>query len=87
MSVARVFKVSERVRLKFKAEAFDLFNHANFQQNTIDNVQYTTTQATDGSGNGLPIWTAAPNGHFGAPLAIAPRYGSRSFQFSGRVSF
>ena len=87
LSVARVFKVSERVRLKFKAEAFDLFNHANFQQNTIDNVQYTTTQATDGSGNGLPIWTAAPNGHFGAPLAIAPRYGSRSFQFSGRVSF
>ena len=86
-SVARTFKLNERVSLKFLAEAFDLLNHANFQQNNINNVQYTTTQASDSAGNGLPFWTAAANPSFGAPGAMAPRIGSRSFQFSGRVSF
>jgi hypothetical protein len=86
-SVARVFKLNERVNLKVLAEAFDLFNHPNFQQNNINNVQYTTTQQTDSAGNGLPLWTAVANPSFGAPGAMAPRIGSRSFQFSGRISF
>jgi len=86
-SVARTFKLNERISLKFLAEAFDLFNHPNFQQNNINNVQYTTTQATDSADNGLPFWTATANSSFGAPGAMAPRIGSRSFQFSGRVSF
>lgn len=86
-SVARLFRINERIHLKVVAEAFDLFNHPNFQQNNINNVQYTTTQATDSSGNGLPFWTAVANPSFGAPGAMAPRIGSRSFQFSGRVSF
>jgi len=86
-SVARTFKINERINLKFLAESFDLFNHANFQQNNINNVQYNTTQATDASGNGLPFWTATVNPSFGAPGAMAPRIGSRSFQFSGRISF
>lgn len=81
-SVARAVKVSERMNLKFSAEAFDLFNHPNFQQNAVDNVQYTTAQI--GSTNN---WTATPNPHFGAGLAMAPRYGSRAFQFSARFSF
>jgi hypothetical protein len=86
-SVARLFRLNERIHLKFVAEAFDLFNHPNFQQNNINNVQYTTTQATDSAGNGLPFWTAVANPSFGAPGAMAPRIGSRSFQFSGRISF
>jgi len=93
-SVARSVRVSERVRLKFKAEAFDLFNHANFQQAVLDNVQYFVTQRTDKGGNPLPIWDLDPtkgnngkNDHFGKPGAIAPRYGSRSFQFSARINF
>jgi hypothetical protein len=81
-SVARAVKLSERMNLKFSAEAFDLFNHPNFQQNAVDNVQYTTAQI--GSTNN---WTATPNPHFGAGLAMAPRYGSRAFQFSARFSF
>jgi Carboxypeptidase regulatory-like domain/TonB dependent receptor len=86
-SVARTFKLTERINLKFLAEAFDLFNHPNFQQNNINNVLYTTTQATDSAGNGLPFWSATANPSFGAPGAMAPRIGSRSFQFSGRISF
>ncbi len=86
-SVARLFKLNERINLNFVAEAFDLFNHPNFQQSNINNVQYTTTQATDSAGNGLPLWTAVANPSFGAPGAMAPRIGSRSFQFSGRISF
>jgi len=81
-SVSRAVKIKERMNLKFSAEAFDLFNHANFQQNAVDNVQYTTTEI--GSSNN---WTASPNPHFGAGLAMAPRYGSRAFQFSTRFSF
>ncbi len=86
-SVARTFKLTERINLKFLAEGFDLFNHPNFQQNNINNVLYTTTQATDSAGNGLPVWSATTNRSFGAPGAMAPRIGSRSFQFSGRISF
>jgi len=86
-SVARLFKLTDRINLKLLAEAFDLFNHPNFQQNDINNVQYNTTQETDSSGKGLPIWTATPNSSFGAPGAMAPRIGSRSFQFSARISF
>ncbi|HKW68596.1 MAG TPA: hypothetical protein VJP04_14985, partial [Terriglobales bacterium] len=81
-SVARAVKINERMNLKFSAEAFDLFNHPNFQQNAVDNVQYTTAQI--GTTNN---WTATPNPHFGAGLAMAPRYGSRAFQFAARFSF
>jgi hypothetical protein len=93
-SVARDVKVSERVRLRFKAEAFDLFNHPNFQQSVVDNVQYFVTQRTDQGGNPLPIWDLDPtkgnngrNDHFGKPGAIAPKYGSRNFQLSARITF
>jgi hypothetical protein len=87
LNVARVIKLSERMNLKLVAEGFNILNHPNFQQSPVNQVQYTTTQATDSGGNGLPIWTAQTNPDFGKPLAIAPRYGSRNFQFSARFSF
>src|SRR5262249_596647 len=87
-SLARNVKVREHVVLRFKAEAFNLFNHPNYQQSVIDNVQYSVTQETDTSGNPLPIWdVTGQNGDFGKPQAIAPKDGSRNFQFSVRVSF
>lgn len=82
-SVARLFKLKEGINLKLAAEAFDLLNHPNFQQNTVDNVQYTTSQPDPS----LPDYTATANPDFGAPLATAPRIGSRSFQFSARFTF
>ena len=84
-SVSRDFHLGERYQVRVAAEAFDLFNRANFQQNTVDNVQYTLTQTGANGTNG--VWSAAPNSDFGAPLAIVPRFGARSFQFSTRVSF
>lgn len=85
LSVSRVFRFGERCSLGVTAEAFDLFNHPNFQQNTVDNVQYSVTQTGANGTNG--IWTAAANPDFGAPLAVVPRFGARSFQFSTRFSF
>jgi hypothetical protein len=91
LSVARAFKLNERFGLKLKAESFNLFNHANFQQNAVDNVQYTTTQECAASDpncdNPLPIWDATVNDHFGKPLFAAPKFGSRNVQLSVRMEF
>jgi hypothetical protein len=85
-SVSRTFHLGERYQLGFRAEAFDLFNHPNYQQNVVNNVQYTATLDPNSPGtNGL--WTATPNSFFGTPGAIVPRFGARSFQFSTRLSF
>jgi len=85
--IARTFKVTERVGLRFTAESFNIFNHANFQQGVVNNVQYTLTQRSDSGGNGLNLWDATANPTFGHSLAAAPRYGARSLQFSARMNF
>jgi hypothetical protein len=91
LSVARSFKLNERFGLKLRAEAFNLFNHANFQQNAVDNVQYTTSQECTPVGDPnctpLPIWDAAVNDHFGKPIFAAPKIGSRNLQLSARIEF
>ncbi|MGB8475094.1 MAG: TonB-dependent receptor [Candidatus Acidiferrum sp.] len=91
LSVARAFKLTERFGLKFRIEAFNVFNHANFQQGAVDNVQYTTNQEctpqSDGSCTPLPIWDATANSTFGKPLFAAPKYGSRNLQLSVRFTF
>lgn len=83
------------LRIGFRAEAFDLFNHPNFQQNVIDNVQYQVDPNPPNPPNPSPnplnptdqLWTVIPNPDFGAPSAIVPKFGSRSFQFSTKFSF
>jgi hypothetical protein len=86
LSVSRTFHLGERYQLGFRAEAFDLFNHPNYQQNVVDNVQYVANLDPNSTGtNGT--WTATPNSDFGTPGAIVPRFGARSFQFSMRLSF
>src|ERR1700730_1745059 len=91
LSVARGFKLNERLGVKFRAEAFNLFNHANFQQTSVNNVQYTTTEECtpqpDGSCTNLPIWDATLNSNFGQPLASSPKYGSPHIQLSARFEF
>ncbi len=94
LGVGRIFRFTERFGLKLSAEAFNIFNHPNFQQNSIDNLQFNTAQrcgqiAPDGScAMPLPIWdVTGANPHFGKPSAIAPKIGSRAFQLSARVNF
>jgi len=87
-SVARTFHIGERYQLSIRAEAFDLFNHPNYQQNVVNNVQYTTGGPDpDPSNSTNGLWTATLNPFFGQPGAIVPKFGSRSFQFSTRFSF
>ncbi|HEV2991125.1 MAG TPA: TonB-dependent receptor [Candidatus Angelobacter sp.] len=86
-SLARNFKLTERVGLRLRVESFNIFNHANFQQGVVNNIQYTLAQRTDSMGNGLNLWDATTNPMFGQPLAAAPRYGARSLQFSTRINF
>jgi hypothetical protein len=89
-SVARDIHLSEKFTLRLKAESFNLFNHSNFQQSPVNNVQYTATERNDSSGNPTNVWDAMPNSGntgFGTPVAIVSRFGSRAFQFSTRFSF
>jgi outer membrane receptor protein involved in Fe transport len=86
LSLARDLRLSDRFTLRFRAESFDLFNHANYADN-VNSVQYTTTQQNDADGNSTNVWVAAVNPSFGTPLASLPRSGSRSFQFSTKLSF
>jgi hypothetical protein len=87
-SVVKNFVFAERYQLSFRAEAFDLFNHPNYQQNVVNNVQYTTGDSVPDPGNPTnAFWTATANPFFGQPGAIVPKFGSRSFQFSTRFSF
>lgn len=86
LSLTRDIHFKERYTLRLRAEAFDLMNHANYLD-TVNNVQYATSQRNDSSGNPTNIWDATPNPGFGTPLATFPEYGARNFQFSSRISF
>ena len=79
LSIARNFHFAERYQVRIMAEVFDLFNYANFQQNAVDNVQYTVNQTGSNGTNG--IWVATPNPSFGSPLAMVPRFGLAAFSF------
>jgi len=87
-SMSRTFHLGERYQLSFRGEAFNIFNHPNFQQNNINNVQYKLSDPAPNPDNLTDqLWTASPNEFFGTPGAITPKFGSRSFQFSTRFTF
>ena len=69
--VERPFALGDRVRLKLRAEAFNVINHANF-------IGYNGTWgngATPAAGFGSPL------------VGITAQLPARSMQFSARLSF
>ena len=86
VSIARELHLSDRYVLRLRAESFDIFNHPNYLE-TVNNVQYVTAEQNDSSGNPTNVWIASRNTSFGTPLASFPQDGSRSLQFSAKLSF
>ena len=84
-AISKSFKVTERVGLELRAEAFDLFNHHNLYVNT-SNLDYFSqgTGATLGTGS---TFVTALKGGLGS-TALGGNHDERRFgQFSLRVSF
>lgn len=77
LMLARVTKVSERVNLEFRAEAFNVFNHTNFGQ------PYATLAADDGSSN-IAIGFGTMNSTVGQNVGLGT---SRQVQAGLRISF
>jgi hypothetical protein len=79
MAVGKSFPLTERTKLEFRAEGFDLFNHHNFYINT--------TQLLYDGETTTPLEVVALKGGLGS-LATGGNHDERRFgQFSLRVSF
>jgi Carboxypeptidase regulatory-like domain/TonB dependent receptor len=73
--VSREFRIKERYRLSFLAEAFNIFNHTNIF--AVNTTQYSLSGTTLSRSATFLIPTATNNG----------LYGARQLQISGRFTF
>jgi hypothetical protein len=94
VGLARSFKVSEGKELQFQAQAFNVFNHANyFVQNGdgINQLQYNPYGSQCGDSiSATQSCYLVPNsgpGNFGALQEISPNGKPRALQFSARFTF
>ncbi len=94
LGLGRSFEVREGKELQFQAQAFNLFNHANYYvQNGdgINQLQYNPVGSTCGDGMTLnQTCYLVPNtgpGNFGALQEISPNGLPRVLQFSARFTF
>jgi hypothetical protein len=94
VGLARSFEIGEGKELQFQAQAFNLFNHANYYvQNGdgINQIQYNPTGANCGDGiHANQQCYLVPNsgpGNFGALQEISPNGLPRALQFSARFTF
>ena len=79
MTLSKIFKITERVNLKFDANAFNIFNHTNFLLATAGggaNNTYATTDPNTGA--------FVPNASFGK---AAGTLNARNLQFGLKLSF
>jgi hypothetical protein len=94
MGLARSFVIREGKELEFQAQAFNLFNHANYYvQNGdgINQLQYNPIGSNCGDGVSLnQTCFLVPNsgpGNFGTLQEISPNGLPRVLQFSARFTF
>ena len=81
MSLFRTFGVGERVKLQFRAESLNIFNHPNFGMG----LQFDgNNNVSDPSQFGIISYTVGPNNASGFSGKGA---GERQFRFGMRVSF
>jgi hypothetical protein len=92
--LSRWFAVKEHLGLELQAQAFNLFNHANYYvQNGdgINQLQYNPIGSNCGDGMTLnQTCYLVPNsgpGNFGTYQEISPNGLPRVLQFSGRLTF
>ncbi len=94
VGVARTVKISEGKAVQFQAQAYNLFNHANYyvqNGNGINQLQYNTIGNTCGDGmTANQTCYLVPNagpGNFGTLQEISPNGLPRVLQFSARFTF
>jgi Carboxypeptidase regulatory-like domain/TonB dependent receptor len=94
IGLGRRFEIREGKDLQFQAQAFNLFNHANYyvqNGNGINQIQYNPVGNTCGDGATLnQTCYLVPNsgpGNFGALQEISPNGLPRVLQFSARFTF
>ena len=94
VGLARNFEIREGKQLQFQAQAFNLFNHANYfvqNGNGINQIQYNPIGQTCGDGiDANQQCYLVPNtgpGNFGTFQEISPNGLPRVLQFSARFTF
>jgi hypothetical protein len=94
LGLARSFEIREGKELEFRAEVFNLFNHANYyvqNGNGINQLQYNPIGTNCGDGATLnQTCYLVPNsgpGNFGTLQEISPNGLPRVSQFSARFTF
>jgi hypothetical protein len=94
LGLARSFKIAESKQLQLQAQAFNLFNHANwYVQNGdgINQLQYNPIGTNCGDGATLnQTCYLVPNsgpGNFGTLQEVSPNGLPRALQFSARFTF
>lgn len=92
--LARSFEIREGMQVQVQAQAFNLFNHANYyvqNGNGINQLQYNPVGTTCGDGMTLnQTCYLLPNsgpGNFGSFQEISPNGLPRALQFSARFTF
>lgn len=84
--IARQFPISERVKLSFIGEAFNLFNHTNVS--SVNTTAFTYTAAGSGVCTGHANGCMVPNPAFLLPTATSNLiWGARQLQVSARLTF